>query len=365
MLSDRNDRVGVAHPSFDEKLSKLSKTFDKFHLREHFFANMCCCFGKGRICRARWWHSAIYLFIGCCCLFGYLGLSIAFYIECYSLVDDSPMPIQCGSNAMWSCVGWVPLFFFLIISTLTFYYLYRQSNRTMKVLTSSRAWLILFVTVAGCVLFFIHICYLAFVYFELYDNDACDPSFWLNLALNNSNKFKQIDCSDALSLLSGLLFCSIASIIFICTSLTLLFALVNGRIATPVNYKTVKQFEPGNSVSEMEMEDTSLFDDYSNGANGEPSAVIRSQRRLRQRVCCMLNSNVMYCCGLMWTVLTAIDIENPSLLIEFEYSVHTFSRCILCRTFFVDWKHIAFILYLSITRFLQFQLNGPESTFHF
>lgn len=227
-------------------------------------------------CQARLWHSIIYIIFGLIIIGCYLGFSIAFYIECYSLQDTSLYPIQCGSNAMWSCMGWVPLFFFIIITILTFYYLYQQSSRTMKVISSSRAWLILFVTVACCILFFIHICYVAYICAELIDNPGCDP---LNpVADINSTGGKQtyVDCSYAQQLIAILLFFSITLIIFICVSLTLIFALVNGRIATPVNYKTVKQLQDDQTDLENG-HSNSIMDDSKQGEE-------EKTQRARQRV---------------------------------------------------------------------------------
>lgn len=232
------------------------------------------CLPSGKVCEARWWHSIIYLTCGITILSCYLALSITFYIECYSLEEISLYPIQCGSNAMWSCMGWVPTFFFIIISILTFMYLLKQSLKPMKVISASRAWLILFVTIACCVLFFIHICYLAFICNELVNNPACDESNPLSDVQPGDGQRTFVDCTFAIQLIAGLLFCSISLIIFICVSLTLIFAMVNGRIATPVQYETVRKLK-GDDIENGRNDTMEEYDEKQEEAE---------QERTRQRV---------------------------------------------------------------------------------
>ena len=233
------------------------------------------CLASGKVCEARWWHSIIYLIIGVLILSCYIALSITFYIECYSLEKVSLYPIQCGSNAMWSCMGWVPTFFFIIIIILTFMYLLKQSLIPMKVISSSRAWLILFVTIACCVLFFIHICYLAYICNELLNNDGCDEDNPLADANAGDGQKTFVDCTYAIDLIGGLLFCAISLIIFICVSLTLIFAMVNGRIATPVQYETVRKLKG----EDIENGRSNSMEEYD-----EKKDIEAEQERTRQRV---------------------------------------------------------------------------------
>eukprot|EP01084_Bolivina_argentea_P218808 371234_1 len=119
----------------------------------------------------------------------------------------------------------------------------------MKVLSSSDAWLILFVTIACCILFFIHICYLGYISAELLNNAGCSVHTVYHAQI------PAVDCTTANELIGVLLFFAICSLLFICTTLAILFALVNGRIATPVNYKTVKQ-QPSSNIERLPSQDS-------------------------------------------------------------------------------------------------------------
>ena len=206
-----------------------------------------CCGGdidesptKVKHTEASWGVALVYAMFGFFVFTPYIILSIIWYFECNEFQKDETDGAQfiCGSWPMWLCVGWVPCGVYILVCLGTTRYVIRQSRSAMKVLNSQRAWLITFVVVLMSVLFVIHTAYVGYLLVELFNNEGCKSRAEKNSALIQPKNCDELD----VIIMLIFIWCFII-IIYVCASLSMLFALVNGRIATPVEYETARRLE--------------------------------------------------------------------------------------------------------------------------
>lgn len=210
---------------------------DDENIRCECCKHYCPCFSEkveATICL-----SLTYLCFGLIIISTYTAFSILFYIECNELEDKSEYAFECGSIAMWSSVGWVPTLVFLGITLVTTRYLYKQSKRAIKVLPSQRAWLITLIIVGGIILYVIHICYIVWLCYDLATNIGCEQPLSTNAS--NISGVSLADCEMAYAYIIISSISSILQMFFVYASLLCIFGLVNGRIATSLEYKTKQQ----------------------------------------------------------------------------------------------------------------------------